>query len=423
MLPETAGRFVVLNAIRFPHFSLPALGLPFKGECVITQGMNGRLTHHVPWNWALDFEVSHGGRRWTGSGEQLKDYYTFDRITLAPCDGTVVSVVSDVPDNAPGANNPEQNWGNYIVLYHDAGYYVLLAHLRQGSALVAAGQRVAGGQPIARCGNSGRSPLPHLHMHVQATPYPGAATLPFCLHHYAEIDSLTGRLRYRTSGQPQEEARLTWPTPLPTLRRFFANWLPGQYRYRIALHNQPTQEETIVLDFDEVGRYRFVSQRYRARLSMFLSEQVLYAVDYDGPGESVLALLSIGLARVPCVADPDCEWDDFASATPFRPRLTRRWHEIVDPFLWPGLLPYRYHLDADEHGFKISSRLTLPSSQAAPGRAVHQMKTIMSPQLGIERIEARLCNGSLLAATLIEPASVQPENPYPSIETTAATII
>jgi hypothetical protein len=57
MLPETAGRFVVLNASRFPHLQLPALDLPFKDECVITQGINGSMTHRAPWHWALDFEV------------------------------------------------------------------------------------------------------------------------------------------------------------------------------------------------------------------------------------------------------------------------------------------------------------------------------------------------------------------------------
>ena len=121
MLPETAGRFVVLNSSRFPHLQLPALDLPFKDECVITQGINGSMTHRAPWNWALDFEVLAHDQRNVKSGAALEDYHTFNKLVLAPCTGTVAAVKRMVPDNLPGANNPEENWGNYVVICSDAG--------------------------------------------------------------------------------------------------------------------------------------------------------------------------------------------------------------------------------------------------------------------------------------------------------------
>ena len=46
----------------------------------------------------------------------------------------------------------------------------MLAHLKQGSARVAVGQRVKRGQPIAQVGNSGSSSEPHLHVQVQNGP-------------------------------------------------------------------------------------------------------------------------------------------------------------------------------------------------------------------------------------------------------------
>jgi hypothetical protein len=41
-----------------------------------------------------------------------------------------------------------------------------------GSICVEAGERVAAGDEVARCGNSGRSTGPHLHVHAQQTPEP-----------------------------------------------------------------------------------------------------------------------------------------------------------------------------------------------------------------------------------------------------------
>jgi murein DD-endopeptidase MepM/ murein hydrolase activator NlpD len=44
----------------------------------------------------------------------------------------------------------------------------LLAHLRRGSVAVKEGQAVRAGEPIARCGNSGNTSQPHLHLQVQS---------------------------------------------------------------------------------------------------------------------------------------------------------------------------------------------------------------------------------------------------------------
>jgi murein DD-endopeptidase MepM/ murein hydrolase activator NlpD len=57
--------------------------------------------------------------------------------------------------------------GWYIVLDGDGEDrdYVFM-HLRKGSILVAAGQRVSTGQPLAQVGNTGSSSGPHLHFEI-----------------------------------------------------------------------------------------------------------------------------------------------------------------------------------------------------------------------------------------------------------------
>lgn len=55
--------------------------------------------------------------------------------------------------------------GNYVVIASE-DFYVLLAHLRNGSVRVASGDRIVAGQQIASVGNSGNSAAPHLHLQV-----------------------------------------------------------------------------------------------------------------------------------------------------------------------------------------------------------------------------------------------------------------
>ena len=407
ILPETAGRLVVLNASRFPHFQLPALDLPFKDECVITQGVNGSLTHRAPWHWALDFEVLSHNQRCVRSGAVLEDYHTFNKLVLAPCSGTVSAIKSHVRDNPPGANNPEENWGNYVAIHSDAGYHVLIAHLRQGAPLVHVGQRIVSGEPIGHCGNSGRSPVPHLHLQIQDSAYPGGPTRPFCLRNVIQLNSAGTVQKYLTSTIPAEGTRLAFPTPLPALRALFCNWVPGEYRYRISIDNHATRDETLVLDFDDMGRFRLRSRRHAAQLTAFLSLNVFYAVDYEGPRDSLLALIATGLARVPCLADPGLTWEDYVSPAPFYHSAVRTLHDIVDPYVGPHLPAYRYSMQAGEQGFEIRCQLTAPVRHPITGcllvAAPHRIVTTLASRFGIQRIEAKLGNNHNLRAELIEP--------------------
>ncbi|MFG2640829.1 M23 family metallopeptidase [Streptomyces sp. NPDC048370] len=60
--------------------------------------------------------------------------------------------------------------GNHLVLDLGDGTYAMYAHLRRGSLTVRAGDRVAAGQELARCGNSGNSTEPHVHFQLMDGP-------------------------------------------------------------------------------------------------------------------------------------------------------------------------------------------------------------------------------------------------------------
>jgi hypothetical protein len=61
--------------------------------------------------------------------------------------------------------------GNLVVIKHADGEYSLFAHFKQNSIRVKIGDKVAKGQLIGLCGNSGNSSEAHLHFQVQNTPF------------------------------------------------------------------------------------------------------------------------------------------------------------------------------------------------------------------------------------------------------------
>ncbi|MDN2567745.1 M23 family metallopeptidase [Aquibium sp. A9E412] len=149
------------------------LRLPFAGRWFVYWG--GRTVadnyHAVDraQRFAYDFLVMREGRSHDGDGDALADYHCWGRPILAPAAGRVVAAVDRFPDNPPGAMDPANPAGNHVVLDLGAGEYAFLAHLRTGSVAVRQGERVAAGAMIGRCGNSGNSSEPHLHLHLQTT--------------------------------------------------------------------------------------------------------------------------------------------------------------------------------------------------------------------------------------------------------------
>ncbi|MBI3791207.1 MAG: M23 family metallopeptidase [Gemmatimonadetes bacterium] len=70
--------------------------------------------------------------------------------------------------------------GNYVVVRHANGLHTMYAHLKQGSVVVRPGQRVARGEHLGDVGDTGDSPLAHLHFQLTDGPDPlRARTIPF----------------------------------------------------------------------------------------------------------------------------------------------------------------------------------------------------------------------------------------------------
>lgn len=172
---------------RFPNYGWFQIKLPFFGQWYVSQAHNGEYTHKGEWAFAWDFViVDKELKQFKNNGDYVTDYYCYGQNVIAPADGTVVAVEDGIDDNIIGNINVVKNWGNTIIIKHAEGLYSKLSHLKKDSITVKVGDFVKYGKIIAKVGNSGRSPYPHLHFQLQAEPYIGAKTLRYPLFAFIE---------------------------------------------------------------------------------------------------------------------------------------------------------------------------------------------------------------------------------------------
>jgi hypothetical protein len=148
-----------------------SLAFPVEGSWLVIQGGTSTLiNHHYPLEGqrdALDIERIVDGKEKTGDPKKLTSYPSWGQPLYAPADGKIVEAIGDLDDNPIGQTDADQITGNHIVLDMGNGRFVLMAHLQKGSVLVATNDLVHAGQRIARCGNSGNTTGPHLHIQGQ----------------------------------------------------------------------------------------------------------------------------------------------------------------------------------------------------------------------------------------------------------------
>jgi hypothetical protein len=99
-------------------------------------------------------------RTYAGDGAKNEDWFGWGAPLLAPFDGVVVSVRLNPAMNQPGARG--EGPASAIVFERADGVRVVYGHIRD--PLVAAGDTVTAGQPVAAIGNNGFGWFPHTHI-------------------------------------------------------------------------------------------------------------------------------------------------------------------------------------------------------------------------------------------------------------------
>lgn len=168
-----------------------------------------------------------GSRSWRTflATEPPELFFAFGRPILAPVDGTVVAIHDGEPDHEARRSQPAlipyaltqgarvrqgvgAIAGNHVVLsVAGSQVFVALVHFQAGSIQVSVGDEVAVGQQIARCGNSGNSTQPHVHMQAMDSDDLSAAQgVPMRFRQFREWPSGPGRNHVRDLAVPGERA-------------------------------------------------------------------------------------------------------------------------------------------------------------------------------------------------------------------------
>jgi len=167
------------------------LAYPFKGRWLTQNSPANRVPSHgttlFATSFAIDFvPVNEAGRTAPitfGSlvrPEHAERFPGFGRPVLTPVQGVVVGVHHTAPDHHAFRGLPSVGYaltqrrraaagwaqlaGNHVIIETRDGPVVAVCHLQRSSIQVQLGQTVREGETLGRCGNSGNSTEPHVHV-------------------------------------------------------------------------------------------------------------------------------------------------------------------------------------------------------------------------------------------------------------------
>jgi urea transporter/murein DD-endopeptidase MepM/ murein hydrolase activator NlpD len=301
--------------------------LPIIGEWVVTQGYDGKITHKEDWSKALDFMIlDHQLKSFSGKGNALENFYSYNKPVLAPGDGYVQEIVDYIDDNPIGEINREQNWGNSIVLFHATGLFSKLSHLKKNSFIVKQGEYVKKGQVLAYCGNSGRSPEPHLHFQIQSTPYIGSKTLAYPISYFYQGDGK--EIKYKTFSTPQEGSFVANININKLLQQAFA-FQPG---YSIKFKEGNIIETWTV--YTDAYNLTYISCKENNAVAYFINnETVFYFTNFYGSKNSMLYQFYLSIFKVVFSYMPQVTIDDVLPLSIVKAPIVKIIQDFVAPFV------------------------------------------------------------------------------------------
>lgn len=216
--------------------------LPFHGRWVVRNSPARRVPSHgtdeFGARYAIDFVMVDDSRR-TAPGyparavfrpEAAESFYAYGRRVHAPVAGTVVAAHDGERDREAGrsqlalipfaltqparvAAGQVGLAGNHVVIsVGPGGPFVVVAHLRDGSVRVRAGDVVDVGDPIGECGSSGNSTQPHVHLQAMDRPDGASARgVPMLFRSFVEHPRDGGGAVLRRNAVPDEDSVVEVP--------------------------------------------------------------------------------------------------------------------------------------------------------------------------------------------------------------------
>jgi urea transporter/murein DD-endopeptidase MepM/ murein hydrolase activator NlpD len=377
--PEKSIYKYLIGRKRFRNAHLALVHLPFWGEWFVSQGYDGGITHLGDWGKALDFEIRDDeGQTWKAEGLHRADYYCYDKPVVAPMDGFVQEITNNVEENEIGTVNTRQNWGNTIILNHQNGLFSQISHLRKDSYKVSVGEFVSRGAVLANCGNSGRSPYPHLHFQLQFSPQIGSRTESYPIAYFLERPEGETKSVLRVSDIPRQGSGIA-PVPTVPLLQKALQLDPGmrivleeatsvgaiQNHGQTAHHpkSEPqnsdnstssktnTNTTTWTVHTDAWNRTYLHCARTRSSAWFINDGTMFYFYDFEGDHHSLLFRFYSAAYRLLLTARKDLPITDELPLMYYRPVLTAWFQDILAPFYLFSRVTYTSRCSESDNEF------------------------------------------------------------------------
>lgn len=292
---------------RFDRFKYFFPELPFFGEWFVSQGFDGSYTHKDAWRYAWDFVVvDEKNSQFSNEGNQLTDYYCYKLPVSSPLDGKVVKVASSIPNNEVGDVNLDKNWGNTVIIDHGEGLFSAASHLDSDTIKLKENDYVLKGDVIGLCGNSGRSPYPHIHFQFQLTDKIGDKTYRFPFAHF--IEKRDDKLIARSFDYPDENSIVQNIVIHKTIKKAFGLRLGDKITLQCSIN-----EKTFTEDWEvkvDIYNMLYIENNNHETAFIYLTDKVFYFSHYLGGKSSALYHFFLLAYQVPLCYHANLEWKD-----------------------------------------------------------------------------------------------------------------
>lgn len=271
--------------------------LPFYGKWFVSQGIDGKITHKEDWKYAWDFVVKDENEKtYKFPGTSVEDFYCYNLPVLAPAAGYVTEAVNDVDDNEIGDVNINENWGNTIIIKHDNFLFSKISHLRKNSLRFRKGDYLKKGDIIGLCGNSGRSPEPHIHYQIQSNDLIDGKTLqyPFCYYLLCKNDQNI----FHSFDYPKEGEAVMKILSTNLIQEAF-KFLPGKILSFKCINEKGETEFVKWEVFVDAYNYPYIYCYNTKSFAYFINNETLhYFTDFTGDRKSLLYYFYIAANKV-----------------------------------------------------------------------------------------------------------------------------
>ncbi len=322
--PEKNLYYFKNNINRFGYKNYFKFSLPFWGEWTVSQGHNGEITHKEEWRYAWDFVITDDeNKTYSDEGNTCNDYYCYNKPVIASFEGYVHEIIDGLEDNKIGEVNINHNWGNLVIIKHTENLYSKVCHLKAGSIKVYKGQYVYKGTVLGNCGNSGRSPYPHLHFQIQTTPFIGSKTLSYPFGNY-----ILNKSSLKNYSIPKNDDKISNIEINSSIFKAF-NFIPGKI-FKMQLNNKVEKWEvkTDMLNNTYIECLQTKSKAYflnRGEISYFLS--------YEGRKKTILYEFYKSSYKILLANYGELKIFDSFPANEFMPWYLKIFQDIIAPFV------------------------------------------------------------------------------------------